>query len=92
MEQAIRQAVNSRATFPKQLAAALRAYVNIGLYEPSIVELLLVGGVGAVPALSEKRAAFREQLVQTWQRPLPSSSVFISAVKRTLNLRLSSAN
>lgn len=68
--QAIRQAINGRVTFPKQLAAALQAYVNIGLYEPSIVQLLLVGGVGAVPALVERRAAFREQLVQAWQRPL----------------------
>lgn len=68
--QTIRQAVTSRATLPKQLAAGIQAYVNIGTFEPAVVHLLLVGGVGAVPALVERRAHFRDQLVAVWQEPL----------------------
>ena len=68
--QAIGQALNSRATLPRQVSAALQAYVNIALYEPAVIQLLLVGGVGAVAALTERRAAFRERLVNIWQRPL----------------------
>jgi hypothetical protein len=34
---------------------------------------LLVGGVGAVPALTERRAAFRERLINIWQRPLDNA-------------------
>jgi AcrR family transcriptional regulator len=71
---AIQQALNTRATLPKQIGAALQAYVNIAIYEPAVVQLLLVGGVGALPSLETKRAAFREQLVQTWQRPLLAAS------------------
>jgi hypothetical protein len=57
-------------TLPKQITAALQSYINIALYEPAVIQLLLVGGVGAVPALTERRAAFRERLVNIWQRPL----------------------
>lgn len=68
--QALRQAVTGRAQLPQQLAAGIQAYINIALYEPAVVHVLLVGGVGAVPALAAKRSEFREQLVQIWQRPL----------------------
>jgi TetR/AcrR family fatty acid metabolism transcriptional regulator len=70
MLQTLQQAVTGRATLPKQIAAAIQAYVNIGLYEPAVVNLLLVGGVGAVPALVDRRADFREGLVNLWQKPL----------------------
>jgi AcrR family transcriptional regulator len=72
--QAIRQAVTVRATLPKQLAAGIQAYVNIGTFEPAVIHLLLVGGVGAVPALVERRAQFREQIVSVWQQPLDQAS------------------
>jgi AcrR family transcriptional regulator len=68
--QAIEQAITGRVTLPKQITAALQSYVNIALYEPAVIQLLLVGGVGAVPALTERRTAFRERLVNIWQRPL----------------------
>lgn len=68
--QAIQQAVASRATLPKQIQAAVQAYVNIGVYEPAVVSLLLVGGVGALPALVSRRAEFREGMINIWQRPL----------------------
>lgn len=68
--QAIQQAVNSRVTLPKQIQAAVQAYVNIGIYEPAVVSLLLVGGVGALPALVNRRAEFREGMINIWQRPL----------------------
>ncbi len=68
--QTIGQSINSRVTMPKQFQTALNAYVNIAVYEPAIIQLLLVGGAGSVPALEEKRAAFRERLTQVWQRPL----------------------
>ena len=70
MLQTLRQAVGGRVTLPKQIVAAIQAYVNIGLYEPAVVHLLLVGGVGAVPALVDRRADFREGLVNIWQKPL----------------------
>ncbi len=68
--QAVQQGINSRQALHHQLASGVQAYTNLALYEPAVVHLLLVGGVGAVPALTEKRAVFRENLVSTWQRPL----------------------
>lgn len=70
MLQTLRQAITGRATLPKQIAAVIQAYVNIGLYEPAVVYLLSVGGVGAVPALVGRREEFREGLVNLWQTPL----------------------
>ena len=71
--QTIRQAVAGRATLPHQAAAGIRAYVNIAVFEPSVVRLLLVGGAGALPALESKRAAFRERLINIWQTPLDAA-------------------
>ena len=68
--QTLEQAVAGRATLPKQLSAAIQAYVNIGVFEPAVVHLLLVGGIGAVAALEEKRNEFRESMVNLWQKPL----------------------
>lgn len=68
--QSIRQAVAGRATLPQQMAAGIQAYVNIALYEPAVVQLLLVGGAGALPSLASKRATFRERLTNLWQQPL----------------------
>jgi AcrR family transcriptional regulator len=68
--QAIQQALQTRLSLPQQLQAGLQAYVNIALYEPAVVQLLLVSGVGAVPALAERRAEFRQRLIGLWQRPL----------------------
>jgi len=68
--QTIRQAVSARATLPHQVAAGIRAYVNIAVFEPAVVQLLLVSGAGALPALDSKRAAFRERLINIWQSPL----------------------
>lgn len=72
--QAIRQAINSRTTLPQQIQAGLQAYVNIAIYEPAVIQLLLVGGIGAVPSLTAKRAEFRERLAQVWQRPLDKAA------------------
>ncbi len=68
--QTLDQAVRGRATLPQQIAAGIRAYLNIAIYEPAVVQLLLVGGVGALPTLSGRRAEFRERLINLWQRPL----------------------
>ena len=68
--QTLRQAIQGRATLPEQISAGIQAYLNIGLYEPAVVNLLLIGGVGAVPALINKRGEFREGLVNLWQEPL----------------------
>jgi len=67
---ALEQAVRGRATLQKKIKAAVQAYVNIGVYEPAVVHLLLVGGIGAVPALIDRRARFRKSLVNLWQEPL----------------------
>ncbi len=76
--QAIRQAISSRATLPQQIAAGLQAYVNIAVFEPAVIQLLLVGGVGAVPSLTVKQHEFREKLVQIWQRPLQNADTLIA--------------
>ncbi len=68
--QTIDQAVRSRSDLAQQLSRGIQAYLNIAIYEPAVVQLLLVGGVGAVPSLEAKRLAFRERLVRLWQRPL----------------------
>jgi AcrR family transcriptional regulator len=68
--QAIEQALKGRATLPMQVETAIQAYVNIAVYEPAVVHLLLIGGVGAVPSLMEQRIKFRKSLVDIWQRPL----------------------
>jgi AcrR family transcriptional regulator len=68
--QTLQQAINSRVSFPQQVKAVLQAYVSIAIYEPAVVQLMLVAGVGAVPALDGKRAAFREGMVGMWERAL----------------------
>lgn len=71
--QALQQAVNSRTLLHQQIHAGILAYLNIALYEPAVVQLLLVGGAGAVPALTARRADFRERMTNLWQRPLDSA-------------------
>ncbi|HEX6383158.1 MAG TPA: TetR/AcrR family transcriptional regulator [Anaerolineae bacterium] len=71
--QAIQQAINSRATFAQQIQSGIQAYVNIAVYEPAVVQLLLVGGAGAVDSLAAKRTEFRERLINIWQRPLEAA-------------------
>ena len=66
----LQQAANSRSTFPQQVKAILQSYVSIAIFEPAVVELLLVAGVGTVPALAGKTSSFRERLILIWQQPL----------------------
>ncbi|MEM7116636.1 MAG: TetR/AcrR family transcriptional regulator [Chloroflexota bacterium] len=68
--QTIRQAVSSRKGLPNQVSAGLQGYINIAEYEPAVVQLLLVGGIGAVPSLAAKRTEFRESLTAVWKRAL----------------------
>ncbi len=69
----IRQAVANRTTLPQQMSAGIQAYVNIAVFEPAVVQLLLVGGVGAVLSLRQKRAEFREKVVRLRQAPLDNA-------------------
>ena len=62
--------MNGRSQLPHQISAGLQAYLNIAEYEPAVVQLLLVGGIGAVPSLAAKRTEFRESLTTIWQRAL----------------------
>jgi AcrR family transcriptional regulator len=62
-------AASNQYTLPRQIEAAIQAYVNIAIYEPAIVQLLLIGGLGS-PALFEKRTEFRERLIRIWQQAL----------------------
>ena len=68
--QTIDQAVRGRKELVQQLSYGIQAYLNIAIFEPAVVQLLLVGGVGAVPSLQAKRTTFRERMVRLWQRPL----------------------
>ena len=71
--QTIGQAMAGRLNFSQQVYAGISAYMNIAVYEPAVVQLLLVGGVGTVPSLTAKRTAFRLKLIKTWQRSLDSA-------------------
>ena len=73
--QTIDQAVRSRTEIAQQISRGIQAYVNIAIYEPAVVQLLLVGGVGAVPSLEAKRSTFRERLVRLWQRPIDQGTI-----------------
>jgi AcrR family transcriptional regulator len=73
--QTIHQAIHSRQTWPQQLQAGVQAYVNIALYEPAIVQLLLNGGMGTIPALAVRHHRFREQLLHMWQQPLRQAQI-----------------
>jgi AcrR family transcriptional regulator len=70
---AIQQGVRSRTTLPQQIQAGLQAYVNIAVFEPAVVQLLLVGGVGAVPALNARRSEYRDRLTYIWEEPLETA-------------------
>jgi AcrR family transcriptional regulator len=65
--QTLNQAVRSRTDLAQQVLHGIQAYFNIALYEPAVIQLLLVGGVGAVPALAARRLAFREQMADSWR-------------------------
>lgn len=68
--QTLQQAVTQRSGLANQMTAGIQSYVNIGMYDAAVVRLLLVGGVGAVPSLHDKRAQFRSRLTAIWQRVL----------------------
>ncbi len=68
--QSLQQATSGSADFETKLKATMQSYLNIAAYEPAVIQLLLVGGVGAVPSLHEKRIQFRERLAGAWQRLL----------------------
>ncbi len=74
--QAVQQAISkpsaSSASLPRQIEAGIQAYVNIAVYEPAVVQLLLIGGLGS-PSLFEKRADFRERLIRIWQQALDNA-------------------
>lgn len=88
--QTIDQAVRSRSDLAQQLSRGIQAYLNIAIYEPAVVQLLLVGGVGAVPSLEAKRLAFRERLVRLWQRPL-DKAIEASAIPEQNSRRVAEA-
>lgn len=67
--QTLQQASLSRSRWPEQVQVVIQAYVNLAVYEPAIIQLLLVGGSGT-PTLINRRQRFRQQLMQIWQRPL----------------------
>lgn len=64
--QSIEQSLLNRQAFHQQIMAAVQGYINIALYEPAVIHLLLIGGIGAIPSLTEKRSIFRERMVQLW--------------------------
>lgn len=68
--QTIQQALGSRRTLPLQIEAAVNAFFNVAVYEPAVVQLVLVSGPGSIPALAERQAEFRDKLVRAWQKPL----------------------
>lgn len=86
--QTIEQGLVSRNSLHQQMMAGLQAYVNIALYEPAVAHLLLVGGIGTVPALAKKRAVFRERMVQIWLNLL--TQALDAALIPDQNLRRSS--
>ncbi len=73
MLQALDQALNSQTAFAAKVDAVIRAYVNVAFYEPAVVQLLLVGGMGSLPSLAERRSEYREKLIRLWQRTLTTA-------------------
>lgn len=73
MLQALDQALNSQSAFAARMDAVIRAYVNVAFYEPAVVQLLLVGGMGSLPSLAERRSVYREKLIRLWQRTLTTA-------------------
>ncbi len=71
--QTVGQAVAGRPVLHQQISAACQTYINLALYDPAILHLVLVGGIGAVASLTDKRAAFRERLIQLYQKPLDAA-------------------
>lgn len=71
--QTIQQAVNQQKGLVRQIAGGIQGYINLALYEPAIIQLLLVGGVGALPSLRERHGRFRDQMVALWQRPIDAA-------------------
>ena len=72
--QTIYQAMQRKEGIVAQIRHGLQAYMNIAIYEPAVVQLLLVGGAGALPALAEKRSSFRERMLRVWQEPLDAAA------------------
>lgn len=72
--QTLQQAINSRVSFSQQIKSAIQAYVSIAIFEPAVIQLLLVAGVGSVPSLEVKRVAFRNKMVAMWERPLAAAA------------------
>jgi AcrR family transcriptional regulator len=70
----IYQAMQNKRGALNQLEHGIRAYMNLAIYEPAVVQLLLLAGLGAVPALAAKRTRFREQTQKLWQRPLDEAA------------------
>lgn len=68
--QTLSQALGSQQALAEKVTSGIQQYVNVSVFEPAVIQLLLVGGVGAVPSLNEKRLQFRTKLVTTWQRAL----------------------
>lgn len=68
--QTLQQSVTQRSGLANQISAGVQSYVNIGMYDAAVVRLLLVGGVGAVPSLHDKRALFRSRLTGIWKNVL----------------------
>lgn len=71
--QTLQQAMSSREALPRRIRATLQAYVNIAVYEPAVVQLLLVSGVGAVLSPTTPYTDFRESLIALWQRPIETA-------------------
>jgi TetR/AcrR family fatty acid metabolism transcriptional regulator len=70
----LQQALAARPGFAQRVEGAAQAYLNVALYEPAVVQLLLVNGPGSVPALAERQADFRQKMVRLWQRPLAEAA------------------
>jgi AcrR family transcriptional regulator len=68
--QALAQSLQRGGGLPRQFQAGLQAYLGLALFEPAVVQLLLLGGAGAVPALTARRVTFRDRLIALWQQPL----------------------
>lgn len=73
--QAIAQSIQNQKGMASKFQMGIQAFVNIAVYEPAVVHLLLVGGVGAVPSLANKRLAYRERVTKIWQTILETAVV-----------------
>jgi len=66
----LKQSIERRENLARKIASAIQTYINVALFEPTVVNLLLTGGVSAIPTLARTRDDYRQKLIGLWKKAL----------------------